>query len=708
MNRNIYPIIVLGIALGAFFASCKPTVINKKNPNASASISNAGQCMSAADTAAAASSAIGTLTAPQLALADMDVDGKKVSVKSQYTSKKTPASVINIDYALLGNSDYSATFVLWKACTLDGKTCSNNGQFKKTYHFNISNIADLPTGLLNVSVKLCVDDKRFLVASDRKKAVNACSSASPCYCGKETKIKYANNVSSTNADPKFASAVANLDAAQAQLLTLAQSYIDQAQSYANSCKVADKNSIPMQYANNIAAMSSAELAGLVESYAGYLKATVDAQKQGGSLNLADASCSVGGGGMSSTGYSMGTGFSMGSGLAMGTSTTTYPSNTGTTILTPNNGNPTDTNVIVTNVSPSSTSTNSSGSPVMFGIGITTMVVGVAMLINYGVKLVSSSQKYGSGKNESLVDQISNRIFGKATHPQTPPPSPLSPASVPPEIAAELAREGGSLVQTPVLQNYDELHRNLTNYTERFFEDFQQVNDILKFSEGSLEEGRTKIFSTDLQSKAFELFYQHNAILLEIQDRMNAREPFDDLIAKLRKNTSDIASLLEHDIYPKLTNLTPSDPKSAVLRSMTENLSVIDRNIGSMKQISDGLKPSEVVVNIDESHVTSPLPTEHAVPSAANERPIAGAPEPVAGKAKTSMIPEIGAVKGLMVGGVIAAIGALATYGGTGLAAGSCGNFQATMRDMETKLYNQYIQVKIAILQLQAAQTAASK
>jgi len=407
--------ILISLVVGLLF-SCKKSSSGGTSSGATASQSS-NSC------ANASTSSVGSLPGVQLALADMTIPDNAVNMNSTSFSPTMPSATLDIDYSALGNNgttDLSPTYVLWKACSTDGKTCTNNGNWAPSYAFNIDNIPGLPLGVVNVSVKLCVSDSQFLVSSDRS---NKCSSDNPC-CGKETDFQFLNGSDPTSASPQFTAALTAYQNDQTALLTAASQYISQANSYISSCASSDAGTPGLQYAQNIAAYSSAELAMAVDAY-GNDFAQIIAAGAGLSpsqkLNLAantSSPCTA-----SSSNTSSGTttdsssllssllGGSIPSGTDLSTSDTSgftgggsssSGSSSSSGALATNNGSSSSSSSSSTGtpVVPFPTTTNTStstnsGKAVLLGVGIVGMMVGVAILAGTGLHYYDGA--YNDGK-----------------------------------------------------------------------------------------------------------------------------------------------------------------------------------------------------------------------------------------------------------------------------------------------------------------------
>ena len=282
--------IIAGLSLGIFFGSCKPA---KKKP---------AKTMSKEQCNKVVSSALGSMPTSQVGLTCLSLPKDAIDASSNAYSGNTPSSTLGVDYSQLCQGmnladgeqpDLSPTFLMWKACTMNGKTCSNNGQFKKSYDFIVDNLT-LPKGLLQLQVKLCVDNIKFIATADQSKAVNSCTADSPCYCGNTVTTQYMNNDDSTKADPAFATALANYQKAQQTLLTNTTNYINSANQFANTCKSASQP--VLTYAANVAAYAPTELATYIASYGDFLASMMSqAASSGSGLHLDDPAATPGSG-----------------------------------------------------------------------------------------------------------------------------------------------------------------------------------------------------------------------------------------------------------------------------------------------------------------------------------------------------------------------------------------------------------------------------
>lgn len=426
--------VVMGLLLGVlFFESCaKPKKKLSKEDSSAASALAGGTDACTAPSDAAINSAMGSVPGVQLGIADLAITGSAVSVGPHSFSSSTPASVISIDYAQLGNggkNDVSPTFVMWKACTLDGINCANNGNYTASYNFNIDNIPDLPVGILQVSVKLCVNSLQFVVQADQSKAVNSCSSSSPCYCGAVYQTSYTNGEDSSLASPEFQSVSAAYAQDQKLLFDLANQYVAAANDYIGKCKDADAGTPIFQYAQNIAAYSPAELASYVDVYGDYL-AEVMANSKSSGLKLADdgSTCSVGDQTVSNdTGaqgvQDVGDVSSMLSGNDNGSPTADNSGNSNSeNHSNENNNSNSPTSSDTTDTTAASASSPSSAKGALLGVGIAAIVIGVAMTVAFGAKYLDNefNDKKGAAwarKQTRKITWIENTFLSKQARTQ---------------------------------------------------------------------------------------------------------------------------------------------------------------------------------------------------------------------------------------------------------------------------------------------------
>ncbi|MBI2601504.1 MAG: hypothetical protein HYW48_00460 [Deltaproteobacteria bacterium] len=185
-------------------------------------------------------------------------------------------------------------FVMWKACQKTGQQCSNNGNWAKSYDFTINDLSKLPTGVLTVSIRACVEDLALVVPQEQSALTNSCTSEDPCYCGKEVKVPYLQkDFASSDADlNKLAQDIQN---AKAVIFQRANAYIQSAKSYLRSCSQ-DAGTTPYEYARNIASYTSDELAYLTDSlgYAmiDFTNSLIKEASTGGELGLAEGTPSA--------------------------------------------------------------------------------------------------------------------------------------------------------------------------------------------------------------------------------------------------------------------------------------------------------------------------------------------------------------------------------------------------------------------------------
>lgn len=405
MKLKLAPILI-GLFLGVFFESCAKKKTAGKSTGAAVGTSS----LTSESCSAAMTSAVGDVPQTQLAMVNLNIPDSAVNMSSTAYSASVPSSVLDIDYSQLGNNgaaDVSPTFIMWKACTSDGKTCTNNGTFAASHNFTIDNIAGLPLGVLQVSVKLCVNDSQFL----KDKSVT-CSASSPC-CGKVTQFDYFNGDDSSSASPQFASALAKYKKDQEALNNAAVQYIAAAKDYINSCASSDAGTPGLQYAKNIAAYSSAELATYVDAYGEYF-AAIMATASSNKLNLADtgadastAACPVADSGADSSGGDllsslMGGGApsedtgsgddytSSGGGDSSSLSSSGGDTSSSGSSSSSSSSSGGDKTAVVPFPSDSSTATAtggmSTGKIVLLAVGIPMIVIGVGMLVGFGSKV----------------------------------------------------------------------------------------------------------------------------------------------------------------------------------------------------------------------------------------------------------------------------------------------------------------------------------
>ena len=271
----------LGIVLLILFTATCNQAKKAKKPSGSAKLTTE-QCNKIV------SDAMGSMPHPtNLALDELTVPTSALTVDSSTVTPSAPSASIDVNPSQLGNdgsADISPTFLMWVVCTMNGKTCTNNGNFTKSYNFSIGDITQLPTGTLKASIKLCVDDLKYFYPQDQQIATNTCTEAEPCYCGKTISAPYMNSPNSTQPNTAFVTAVQTLQNARQALLNTSKSYIAQAQDYVSSCSVQDQGKPELQYAANISAYSAPLMASIVESTGDILAALAAAPPQTG-LNL---------------------------------------------------------------------------------------------------------------------------------------------------------------------------------------------------------------------------------------------------------------------------------------------------------------------------------------------------------------------------------------------------------------------------------------
>jgi len=299
MKLNLVPVIIFGILAGIILGSCdKKTNVPKTTSKAKVVDNKACK--------AAAADAIGGVPGVKLALADMTLGADGIDVSSQSASATTNTIGLNIDYSALalgavnkGTGHASPTSIAWKICSETKPTnCLNNGKFKVSPDFNIGNIIGLPTGVLQVSVKLCVNSLNNVADEDQASAVNECTKEAPCYCGPVTTTQYMNSVDSSNTDPTYAKAVTNATKLQDGMLPLASAYTAAAQAFMNHCqRNPDQNAADIQYATNVASgWSPAEMVTYIQSYGEEFSAMMASLQQGLGLaettSTADAACAA--------------------------------------------------------------------------------------------------------------------------------------------------------------------------------------------------------------------------------------------------------------------------------------------------------------------------------------------------------------------------------------------------------------------------------
>lgn len=296
-SRSLAIIAAIGLLLGIVIGSCaKRKEISKGSTANGTGLS--GDTPSPAE-------AIGTSAVPQIAPGDLNIPAGALSMTSEASSPSTASISIDVDSNQIGQglkleggstTDISPVFLMWKACTTDGKTCYSN-DFIKSYDFNIANITGLPKGLLKVQAKLCVDDLKFITGAEKKSMKNQCSNTAPCYCGPETSQQFMNDVDSANASPEYVTAAQTYFTEQQKLISIAQDYINQATKFVANASAADANNSIVQYAQNIAGFSSTELAMYSENFGDYLVQVAQASQQqsggtdtaSGGLGLANSS-----------------------------------------------------------------------------------------------------------------------------------------------------------------------------------------------------------------------------------------------------------------------------------------------------------------------------------------------------------------------------------------------------------------------------------
>lgn len=318
---------------------------------------------------------IGALPTPNLSLADLTIPESAVEVLNQSASPNTPVVAINVNYDKIHPDDdereMTNTFPVWNICTLDGKTCLNNGAFKISKDFFIQDITDLPKGVLTVKVKLCVNDLKFLSAADQN-ATNDCTSESPCYCGTLYKTQYMNSNDSSLLDPALAAQIKVVQDENQKLFNIAHDYIKQAQNYVNTCS-SDSNTAQLEYAQNIASSTPANLSLYTQEYGDYLKAFLAEEGEASqSLNLANTCPTE----------------ETGEGLELAETNPDAP--TGLPGSSTTDSATVSTDFTTTSSASSSDSGSGSGSStggiVALGIGVPMILIGAVVMANYGMKL----------------------------------------------------------------------------------------------------------------------------------------------------------------------------------------------------------------------------------------------------------------------------------------------------------------------------------
>lgn len=233
---------------------------------------------------AATADAKDKITTPlELGLADLNITKESARIGTDsYGNEETTSVSINVDYSEIGEgklddrnmrSNIAPMSVLWKACTINGDVCYNNGNYIKSHNFQIGDIPNLPKGLLSFTILICVDDLSSLEESDRSQATNSCSEESPCYCGSSANILYLHKEEPILTDLEYRAFSIDYHQAQTVFYEIAEDYVSRARDYVNSCE--DEDSAAFQYAKNISAYSAAELATLTETHGEALVATME-------------------------------------------------------------------------------------------------------------------------------------------------------------------------------------------------------------------------------------------------------------------------------------------------------------------------------------------------------------------------------------------------------------------------------------------------
>ncbi len=470
MKLKVFATLVITLALGLFVESCAQKKPAKKS--AASTIKGTGMGVGVnscpAPSAADISNAMGSVPGAGLALADLTVPTNAMTVSSVTFSPNTPAANISIDYTQLGgglssdgltnNKDISPTFVIWQACSMDRKTCTG---FNKSFNFNIGYATDLPKGLLNVSVRLCVDSLAALLPSEQAKAQNGCTADAPCYCGKVTTTQYMNKDDPKLADSTYKAALDAYNKAESDLMKTASQYVQQASKYVSMCQSSDSGTPMFQYAVNIQNMGAAQVAAYTESYGSYL-AQVMTSSSG--LGLADgttctpsAIADTGGGHSTGSSSSSNAGSSldslfggMGSGAGAGgegsgagaggegsgaggasgdlatpsTPTSTSPftaTNIPTGTSTPT-GTSAGLNTFVPESSTSETASAKGGSVSggVLAVGLIGLVGGIGLLVNYGLIKKGVGANFGKGdyKLAKIIELEAKNLNGAAREMQT--------------------------------------------------------------------------------------------------------------------------------------------------------------------------------------------------------------------------------------------------------------------------------------------------
>ncbi len=160
-------------------------------------------------------------------------------------------------------------FMMYRVCSSNDSACLQDGTWYRDFTFSSSPLANLPSGELTISAKVCVDDLSSVQADPAAALVNNCTPDAPCYCGASIHHSFTNTLDLSKIDTQLETAASELAKEREQLFKLAQGYHREAISYVNTCaadREAPQDAAWFQYAQNIANFTSSESAWIAASY----------------------------------------------------------------------------------------------------------------------------------------------------------------------------------------------------------------------------------------------------------------------------------------------------------------------------------------------------------------------------------------------------------------------------------------------------------
>lgn len=273
-------------------------------------------------------------------------------------------------------NDFSKSYLRWKACLSSDQQClTANSGWQSEYSFSAEDVASLPVGDTTVIAQYCVEDLGFFSdVTGSNVPPNSCANSSYfCYCSSGRSVKL--NTVKANVSNDFLQALSKKNQAKAQLWQRAREYRSTALKYINLCASNDqkRDAGSLLYATNLVNQSSAQLALAVDLYGADFASTVSQQ--------------------------IGVAASDTSGAKVQWNTSTEVS-TDTQILNPvTTGVVTDTNRFVS----SNDLLLSMLHGTFMGVGISSIVIGVALVSTYGASAIS-------GKDLDIFNsKVQNRI-----------------------------------------------------------------------------------------------------------------------------------------------------------------------------------------------------------------------------------------------------------------------------------------------------------